>query len=134
MLLISGYVEAPAMFKRNDVYYALFGFCCCYCMQGSAPFVYVAKHPLGPYQCAQQGLGGQCATITSGIPAQQTNVLPFKDASGKRQYLWQGDMWQSAPDHIKGHDLSYWGLLSFSFFGGHPQTLKYVEAFNITMP
>ena len=25
------FVEAPAMFRRGAVYYALFGLCCCYC-------------------------------------------------------------------------------------------------------
>ena len=30
-----GFVEAPAIFKRKGVYYALFGNCCCFCGQGS---------------------------------------------------------------------------------------------------
>jgi hypothetical protein len=41
--------EAPVLFKRNGVYYALFGPMCCFCYQGSGIRVYTAPHPLGPY-------------------------------------------------------------------------------------
>ena len=27
-------VEAPMMFRRGDIYYAVFGDCCCYCESG----------------------------------------------------------------------------------------------------
>ncbi len=40
-------VEAPAMFKRGGVYYAVFGQCCCYCGGGSPVTVYTASSPLG---------------------------------------------------------------------------------------
>ena len=43
------FVEAPALLKRNGVYYATFGSCCCYCGSGSPVSVYTATHPLGPY-------------------------------------------------------------------------------------
>jgi hypothetical protein len=29
------FVEAPVMFKRQGVYYAMFGHCCCFCAAGS---------------------------------------------------------------------------------------------------
>eukprot|EP01114_Cavostelium_apophysatum_P023183 TRINITY_DN8657_c0_g1_i1.p2 TRINITY_DN8657_c0_g1~~TRINITY_DN8657_c0_g1_i1.p2 ORF type:complete len:321 (-),score=32.44 TRINITY_DN8657_c0_g1_i1:47-1009(-) len=105
-------VEAPAFFKRNGIYYAVFGACCCYCQQGSPVTVYTAAQPLGPYT-TQNSLG-------SNIPAQQTNILQFASPSGW-QYLWQGDRWQSAPDGIKGHDLSYWGPLDFDSVGNIAQ-------------
>jgi hypothetical protein len=41
--------EAPTMFKRNGVYYAMFGYQCCFCEQGSGIRVYTATAPLGPY-------------------------------------------------------------------------------------
>ena len=44
------FVEAPAMFKRKNVYYALFGNCCCFCSKGSGIGVYTASHPLGPWK------------------------------------------------------------------------------------
>ena len=31
-----GNVEAPAVFKRGEIYYAVFGECCCYCGSGSS--------------------------------------------------------------------------------------------------
>lgn len=44
------FVEAPAMFKRKGVYYALFGNCCCFCGQGSGIGVYTSvTSPLGPW-------------------------------------------------------------------------------------
>lgn len=43
------FVEAPVMFKRGSVYYAVFGHCCCYCFQGSGGLVWTAAQPLGPW-------------------------------------------------------------------------------------
>lgn len=43
------FVEAPAMFKRNGVYYASVGHCCCFCFQGSGVKIYTATSPLGPW-------------------------------------------------------------------------------------
>jgi hypothetical protein len=43
------FVEAPIMFKRGKVYYAIFGHCCCFCAQGSGGYVYTAPAPLGPW-------------------------------------------------------------------------------------
>ncbi|UJR09258.1 hypothetical protein I4U23_013504 [Adineta vaga] len=37
------FVEAPTMFKRNGIYYAVFGQCCCYCAEGSAVTVYTSS-------------------------------------------------------------------------------------------
>jgi len=100
----NSFVEAPAFFKRQETYYAVFGTCCCYCQSGSPVYIYTATNPLGPY-IQQNNLGGA-------IPSQQTNVLPVTTPNGT-EYLWQGDRWQSAPDGIKGHDFSYWGPLQF---------------------
>ena len=43
------FIEAPALFFRNGLYYAIFGHCCCYCFQGSGAIVHTAPHPLGPW-------------------------------------------------------------------------------------
>jgi len=107
------FVEAPAMFKRNGIYYAVFGPCCCYCGQGSPVYIHTASHPLGPYT-TKNSLG-------SNIPAQQTNILTYLSKTGstvENQYIWQGDRWQSAPDGLKGHDFTYFGPLSFDAQGG----------------
>lgn len=43
------FIEAPMLFKRNGIYYALFDHCCCYCYQGSGVIVHTAPSPLGPW-------------------------------------------------------------------------------------
>ena len=43
------FIEAPALFFREGMYYAVFGHCCCYCYQGSGAIVHTAPHPLGPW-------------------------------------------------------------------------------------
>lgn len=43
------FVEAPVLFRRGIIYYALFGWCCCYCKQGSGVMVHTAPHPMGPW-------------------------------------------------------------------------------------
>ena len=43
------FVEAPIFLKKNNIYYALFGWCCCYCLQGSGVLVHTSTNPMGPY-------------------------------------------------------------------------------------
>jgi len=102
----NSFVEAPAMFKANGTYYAIFGQCCCYCQSGSPVYVHRATNPLGPYTTLN--------SLGSSIPAQQTDVMSYYSAPNQLQYIWIGDRWQSAPDGIKGHDFTYWGPLVFS--------------------
>lgn len=104
-------VEAPAMFKRNGIYYATFGSCCCYCESGSPVHVYTSTAPLGPY--VKQNLLG------SGIPfgAQQTDIFSYLDSSGTKQFAYVGDHWQSAPDRLKSHDFTVWAPLEFDATG-----------------
>jgi len=49
------FVEAPALFERKGIYYALFGWCCCFCKQGSNIMVHTAPHPLGPWTTQPSG-------------------------------------------------------------------------------
>eukprot|EP00041_Stephanoeca_diplocostata_P006460 m.85945 g.85945 ORF g.85945 m.85945 type:complete len:515 (+) comp16372_c0_seq2:119-1663(+) len=129
------FVEAPAMFKRSEVYYALFDNCCCFCGHGSGIGVYTAAHPLGPWLyhdnigCTKNttltpgcgcGMnhaipGGQCDFYGDSLTkAQQNFVIPIKQSDGSVQYVWTGDRWQSASDGIKAHDLQYWSVLDFA--------------------
>jgi beta-xylosidase len=100
------FVEAPSMFKRNGVYYTVFGECCCYCEAGNPVTIYTSANPLGPYTARN-------VLDPSGVPAQQSNIFPWYDATGQQQFMWYGDRWQSAPDGIKGHDFTYWSALAF---------------------
>jgi len=113
------------MFKRNGIYYAVFGHCCCYCGSGSSVIYYRATNPLGPYT------DGKIVTDSS-IQAQQTNIMSLISTQGT-QYMWQGDRWQSAPDHLKGHDFSYFAPITFDS-NGNPETLHWQDSFTLDMP
>jgi hypothetical protein len=45
--------EAGAMFKRNNQYYLLTDYTCCFCTQGSGARVYTAASPMGPFKLRQ---------------------------------------------------------------------------------
>jgi hypothetical protein len=63
------------------------------------------------------------------IPAQQTHIMEISK-NGKKQYLWMGDLWGSAPDNIKGHDMQYWAPLEFDK-EGNIMPLKWVDEFRL---
>ena len=65
------------------------------------------------------------------IPAQQTYVMPLTNASGKTDYLWMGDLWGSAPDNIKGHDLQYWSAPLKFYSNGLIRPLRYQSEWNM---
>ena len=112
------FVEAPALFRRGDVYYALFGECCAFCAHGTGIGVYTAAAPLGPWTfhenigCNQTvspqcgcGMsvppaltnGTQCPRAQAVTYAQQNSVI--RVPGGARvgdQFVWTGDRWQSA--------------------------------------
>lgn len=111
--------EAPAMFKRNGMYYALVSEACCYCQPGGLVYAYMASAPLGPYSyigeiaAGPNPFHGDVATSS-----QQTNVFRVPGATpADDQFVWQGDRWQSAPDGLKGHDFTYWSVLEFAANG-----------------
>jgi hypothetical protein len=43
------FVEAPVLFRRGAVFFALFSWCCCFCRQGSGAMVHTATSALGPW-------------------------------------------------------------------------------------
>lgn len=109
--------EAPAMFKRDGVYYALVSDSCCYCGEGGQVHAYSAPSPLGPYAyLGEITRGPNPFNGTVSTSAQQTNVfrVPSRDPTRPDSYVWQGDRWQSAPDGLKAHDYTYWSVLSFT--------------------
>lgn len=134
------FVEAPAMFKRKGVYYALFGNCCCFCGGGSGIGVYTASKPLGPYTyhnnvgclanasltpgcgCGMNhGIAGgkTCSFYGQSLTkAQQNFVIRIPQPDGNVQFVWTGDRWQSAKDGSKAHDLQYWSVLDFQTVDG----------------
>ena len=113
------FVEAPAMFKRRGVIYALFGNCCCFCGQGSGIQIYTAMHPLGPWTyhnnigctkptsshcgCGMNHDGCEVNYGSAVTRAQQNFVMPVMSSTGATEYIWTGDRWQSGgcPDPSK---------------------------------
>eukprot|EP00040_Diaphanoeca_grandis_P027038 m.152877 g.152877 ORF g.152877 m.152877 type:complete len:559 (+) comp30817_c2_seq3:120-1796(+) len=129
------FVEAPVIFKRKGIYYALFGNCCCFCGHGSGAGVYTSTTPLGPWiyheniACTKPvGSGCGCGMdhkLSNGTTcdnygfsltkAQQNFVIqiPSTTADGGIEYVWTGDRWQSAASGIKAQDLQYWSVLKW---------------------
>ena len=125
-------VEAPALFKRGPLYYAVFGQCCCYCQEGSPVTVYVsASGALGPY--AARNVISARGAAGDAISAQQSDIFAWTDASGDTQFMWYGDRWQSAPDGKKAHDFTYWGALGFTPDGNITAMVE-ADSFTINVP
>lgn len=104
-------VEAPALIRSHDHYYAIFGHTCCYCLAGSNALVYTADSPLGPYTY-QQEIGesstGQPTTKSQlNYVAKLNSRLP-NDSECTTQWLWTGTRWGTSPDGSMRHDYQYW--------------------------
>eukprot|EP01113_Clastostelium_recurvatum_P021767 TRINITY_DN2582_c0_g1_i6.p1 TRINITY_DN2582_c0_g1~~TRINITY_DN2582_c0_g1_i6.p1 ORF type:complete len:391 (-),score=89.02 TRINITY_DN2582_c0_g1_i6:82-1254(-) len=144
------FVEAPIFMKKGSLYYALFGWCCCYCLQGSGVLVHTATNPMGPYTlqtggdlaCVSmnktddkilyddlalhdvsdvtaiptpgQGCQYHNTSTTSIVRSQQNYIIKVTSTTGETTYIWTGDRWQQAPDHIKGHEPQYWTPITFN--------------------
>jgi len=116
--------EAPVLFRRNNLYYALCGPLCPDCPKGSEVMVFTSTSPLGPFTIksninrrsgngASNELGQDVLfahSFNEGapiVPAQQTWVAKIP-MSGEPLFIWMADLWGSARDGVKGHDLQYW--------------------------
>ena len=100
--------EGILMFKRDGLFYIMFGQCCCFCGEGTNVEVLVSTSPLGNYNSTGQ-------LMPSGSVWQaQTGSVWFTGAD----WVLQGDRWQSASDKIKAHDFSYLSPIRFLASGG----------------
>ena len=117
----SGYVgphkmEAPAMFERNGYYYLLYGHTCCFCKEGSGAHVQVSEHPLGPWTDTGMELNAKPKHFWQrdyAIKGQNSQVIRVAQANGETGYVFVSDLWSSAADNLKSHDLQFWQLLQF---------------------
>ncbi len=121
--VLAAKAEAPLLFRRNDLYYVLWGELCPFCTEGSEAHVFISTSPLGPYNAAPninrppegaldiwaQPISNRSSPETKAtiIPAQETWVAKIPMSDGPA-FIWMADVWGSAPDGIKGHDLQYW--------------------------
>jgi hypothetical protein len=141
-------VEAPVLFRRNNLYYALCGPLCPDCPEGSQVLVLTSISPLGPFTARsninrRSGNGastepGQDILVASRfdegapiVPAQQTWIARIPTSEGPA-FIWMGDRWESCPDGVKGHDFQSWSApLKFSP-DGDILPIKIVERWHIT--
>lgn len=120
--------EATAMFRRGRFYYVTFGPNCCFCPEGSGVRVYRADRPLGRYTYLRDINRDADGRIV--VPGQQTHIATLHTSDGP-QLLWMADLWGSRPDGVKGHDLQYWGPLTFD--GDDVLPLRYVEQWQVNL-
>eukprot|EP01060_Flectonema_neradi_P023533 TRINITY_DN317_c0_g1_i2.p1 TRINITY_DN317_c0_g1~~TRINITY_DN317_c0_g1_i2.p1 ORF type:complete len:346 (+),score=66.95 TRINITY_DN317_c0_g1_i2:52-1089(+) len=122
--------ESPSLFidRVSGRYFGLTSICCCFCSEGGNIEVYSSDSILGNY--THHG----SINPSLEIPAQQTYILPVNTTSGW-QYIWIGDRWGSAPDKLKSHDFTYWGLLNWTGAGSGrlPQTMEFVDQFDVNL-
>eukprot|EP00041_Stephanoeca_diplocostata_P012805 m.215447 g.215447 ORF g.215447 m.215447 type:complete len:427 (+) comp19097_c0_seq3:50-1330(+) len=73
------FTEAPAFFIRNNIFYALFGHCCCFCFQGSGIMVYTAHNPMGPWtaQCSDVVNNTGCLSPSGDLACIESNDAVF---------------------------------------------------------
>eukprot|EP00040_Diaphanoeca_grandis_P012382 m.62771 g.62771 ORF g.62771 m.62771 type:complete len:368 (+) comp23198_c0_seq2:680-1783(+) len=131
--------EAPVIFRRKGVVYAMFGHGCCFCAGGSGVNVFTASHPLGPYtsssyDIACQNAGANIRTCNSVVHAQQNCIFDVETTSGI-EMMWTGDRWMSAPDHLKSHDFQYWMPLRWNDSATPPtlHRLTWVDSFSLEL-
>lgn len=78
------FIEAPVMFERQGIYYALFGPCCCFCYQGSGIIVHTASHPLGPWSNQTGGdIACQPAELLNNQSTSAAAMLPGTRAAAE---------------------------------------------------
>jgi hypothetical protein len=98
--------ESPVLFRRGNVYYALFDKCCCFCPVGSGARVFTASSALGPFT-ERMNINRQAGNGSPIVAAQQTWVARIPTSDGPA-FVWMGDRWGSRLDGLKGHDLQFW--------------------------
>jgi hypothetical protein len=151
------------MFKRAGVYYAVFGHCCCYCLQGSGGFVYTASAPLGPWVAQAQPLGDVICEVPlpGSVPAAPTPdqgclygggadtaavtraqasyvvraPIPNSSSSDSDTLIWAGDRWGQSPDGLKGHEPQFWAPLRWDDTASPPvlQHLRWLDNFTVDL-
>jgi hypothetical protein len=102
------YVEGSILFKRNGIYYASYGSCCCFCRGGSGVVVFKSTSIKGPW--TRIGTDRNCRSTTEIICGEygerntsdliinaQGIGLSLIPTSTGTVYMWHGERWLSAP-------------------------------------
>jgi hypothetical protein len=115
------FVEGVMLFARGDLYYVVYGSCCCACREGSGAVVLTAPTIKGPW--ARQPRDVNCkadAAVCAGMPSEQgeqerptgqltisaqglgLSVLAPVPPAVQPTVLWHGQRWLSAPGNPPG--------------------------------
>jgi hypothetical protein len=137
--------EAPILFERQGLYYLLFGNTCCFCSGGANSQVWVASAPMGPWNNtgvdinpkkrihAQENFVIQAQGDRSRFPRAQGDRAVNGSTGGATEtealYIYTGDLWTSAADTLKSHDLQFWAPLRFN--GSNIAPMEWVDSFEI---
>jgi hypothetical protein len=115
------FVEGAMLFKRGDMYYTLYGSCCCACRQGSGASVWSAKSIQGPWNRQPRDVNCKAdgVEVCAGMPSEQgekvrptgmltiaaqgiaLSVLKNSSVDGRDIFLWQGMRWLSGKNNPK---------------------------------
>jgi hypothetical protein len=105
-------VESPSLFKREGIYYATYGSCCCACRSGSGQVVLWATNIAGPwkkqYPYADINCDDPNAQICGDFHSEVSklvynaqwwgpSMIPL--ASGQRAVMFTGRRWLSGPNN-----------------------------------
>ena len=128
------------LFERLGWFYLAYGHVCCFCEEGAGATLLVARHPLGPWSETGVDLNPPHADASSDwcgrpIPTQNNHVFVARTASGGDQYVFTADLWRSAPDGLKSHDLQFWAPLTFDDSTSPPTIapLKWLDDFELDL-
>jgi hypothetical protein len=101
--------EAPAMFRRADLYYITYSDPNCGYCGGTGTSYRTSSSPLGPWQTGKKVSSDSCG-------GQPSHVTVFPGTGGDSLFLYQSDLWQNgAPNETKAN--LFWGLLTFGTNG-----------------
>jgi len=113
--------EAPVMFKRKNMYYAMTGKDCCYCLGGSNNMYWSAPSLKGPWKYIGD-VGSNPTPFNAHSPnnfvtkAQEQKVFTVPTPTGM-DWIWLGMQWNSGlaetPPGPRHHDL--WAFYKFDF-------------------
>ena len=108
-------VESPSLFRRNGIYYATYGSCCCACRAGSGQAVNWALSPSGPWKRQYPYPDINCLSTSAQIcgeyhghadelvwPAQWWGPSFIPLLNGDTAVLFMGRRWLSGPNNPSG--------------------------------
>ncbi len=97
--------------------------------------IWTAPHPLGPWTNMELDINPANVFGARAIKAQPNYMIQLSNPiTGTMDYHYTGDLWSSAPDNLKSHDIQYWSPpLEFDDSEDPPRIkpMSFVDKFSI---